>query len=99
MHEHGSEERHKITEGIGEEAARDERPLPNKSITTTHLDKEKQDVQSDEGIRDQWDSSAGGIVITDWQHMIYPFKKLFPGNVRLTGNGLFRGAANSHAHP
>jgi hypothetical protein len=66
MHEHGSEKRQKITEGIGKEAAGNESPLPNKSVTATQLDKEKQDVQSNEGIRDQRKSSASGIVITDW---------------------------------
>jgi hypothetical protein len=71
MHEHGSEERQKITEGIGKEAARNESPLPNKSVTATQLYKEKQDVQSDEGIRDQRKSSARGIVITYWEHKIY----------------------------
>jgi hypothetical protein len=71
MHEHGSEERQKITEGIGKEAARNESPLPNKSVTATQLYKEKQDVQSDQGIRDQWNSSARGIIITDWEHRTY----------------------------
>jgi hypothetical protein len=71
MHEHGSEERQKITEGIGKEAARNESPLPNKSVTATLLYKEKQNVQSDQGIRDQRNSSAGGIIITDWHHKIY----------------------------
>ena len=67
MHEHGSEERQKITGGIGKEAARNESPLPNKSVTATQLYKEKQDVQSDQGIRDQRNSSARGIIITDWE--------------------------------
>jgi len=71
MHEHGSEERQKTTEGIGKEAARNESPFPNKSVTATLLYKEKQDVQSDQGIRDQRNSSARGIIITDWEHEIY----------------------------
>jgi hypothetical protein len=71
MHEHGSEERQKITEGIGKEAARNESPFPNKSLAATQLYKEKQDVQSDQGIRDQRNSSARGIIITDWEHKIY----------------------------
>jgi hypothetical protein len=72
MHEHGSEERQKITEGIGKEPARNESPLPNKSVTATQLYKEKQDVQNDQGIRDQRNSSASGIIITDWEeHKIY----------------------------
>jgi hypothetical protein len=44
MHEHGSEERQKIAEGIGNEAARDESPLPNEGVTAAQLYKEKQDV-------------------------------------------------------
>jgi hypothetical protein len=71
MHEHGSEERRKISQGIGQEAPGNESPLPNKSVTATQLDKEKQDVQSDQGIRDQRKSSARTIVITDWEHRIY----------------------------
>jgi len=72
MHEHESEERQKITEGIGKKAARNESPLHNKSVTATQLYKEKQDVQSDQGIRDQRKSSASGIIITDWEeHKIY----------------------------
>jgi len=71
MHEHGSEERRKITEGIGQKAAGNESPLHNKSVTATQLYKEKQDVQSDQGIRDQRNSSAGGIIIADWEHRIY----------------------------
>jgi hypothetical protein len=65
MHEHGSEERQKITGRIGKEAARNESPLPNKrvTVTTTRLYKEKQDVQRDQGIRDQRNSSAKGIII------------------------------------
>jgi len=72
MHEHGSEERQKIPEGIGKKAARNESPLPNKSVTATLLYKEKQDVQSDQGIRDQRNSSARRIIITEReQHKIY----------------------------
>jgi hypothetical protein len=52
VHEHGSEERQKTTEGIGNEAARNESPFPNESVTATELYKEEQDVQSDQGIRD-----------------------------------------------
>jgi hypothetical protein len=70
MHEHGREERQKITEGIGKETARNESPLPNKRVTAALLYKERQDVQSDQGIRDQRNSSAGGIIITDWEHEI-----------------------------
>jgi hypothetical protein len=65
MHEHGSEERQKITEGIGKEAAWNE----YKSVTATQLYKEKQDVQSDQAIRDQWNSSASAIIITDWEQI------------------------------
>jgi hypothetical protein len=71
MHEHGSEEGQKITGGIGKETARNERPFPNKSVTATQLYKEKQDVQSDQGIRDERNSSTRGIIITDWEHKIY----------------------------
>jgi hypothetical protein len=71
MHEHGSEERQKITEGIAKEAARNESPLSNKSVTATQFHIEKQDVQGDQGIRDQRNSSARGIIITDWEHKIY----------------------------
>jgi hypothetical protein len=70
MHEHGSEERQRITEGIGKEAARNESPLPNKSVTATQLYKEKQDVQSNQGKRDQRSRSAVAIIITDWEHKI-----------------------------
>jgi len=70
MHKHGSKERQKITEWIGKKAARNESPLPNKSVTAALLYKEKQDVQSDQGIRDQWNSSARRIIITDWEHKI-----------------------------
>jgi hypothetical protein len=70
MHEHGSEERQKITEGIGKEAARNESPPFNKGVTATQLYKEKQDVQSNQGIYDQRNSSAAAIIITDWEHKI-----------------------------
>jgi len=39
MHEHGSEERRKITSGIGKEAAWDEGIPSNKSVTATLLQK------------------------------------------------------------
>src|SRR4029434_2176327 len=68
MHEHGSEERQKITGGIGKEAARNESPLANKRVAATQLYEEKQDVQSDQGIRDKRYSSASGVIITDWEH-------------------------------
>jgi hypothetical protein len=71
MHEHGSEERQKISGGIGKEAARHESPFPDKSVTATLLDEKQQDVQSDQGIRHQRNSSAGGIIITDWEHRSY----------------------------
>jgi hypothetical protein len=71
MHEHGSEERQKITEGIANEAARNESPLSNKSVTATQFHIEKQDVQGDQGIRDQRNCSARGIIITDREHKIY----------------------------
>jgi hypothetical protein len=60
-----------VISGIGKEAARNESPLPNKSVTATQLYKEKQDVESDQGIRDQRNGSARGIIITDWDHKIY----------------------------
>jgi hypothetical protein len=41
MHEHGCEERQKITDRIGEEAAWDECPLHNKSVATAQFYKEK----------------------------------------------------------
>jgi hypothetical protein len=72
VHEHGGEDRQEITTGVGKEAVRNEGPLHNKSVTATQLYKEKQDVQSDQGIRDQRHSSASGIIITDWEeHKIY----------------------------
>jgi hypothetical protein len=52
VHEHGTEERQEITAGIGKEAPRHESPLSNKRVTTTQLYQEKQDVHSDQGIRD-----------------------------------------------
>jgi hypothetical protein len=69
MHEHGREERQKITEGIRKESAGNERPLHNKSVSAALLYEEKQEVQSDQGIRDERNSSAGGIIITDWEHL------------------------------
>jgi hypothetical protein len=70
MHEHGREDRQTIAEGIRKEAAGNEGPRLNKSVTAALLDKEEQDVQSDQGIRDQRNSSASGIVIADWEHGI-----------------------------
>jgi len=70
MHEHGCEEHQRITEGIGKEAVRNESPPFNKSVTATQLYKEKQDVQSNQGIRDQRNSSAAAVIITDWEHKI-----------------------------
>jgi hypothetical protein len=92
MHEHGSEERQKITEGIGKEAARNESPLPNKSVTATPLYKEKQDVQSEQGIRDQRNSSARGIIITDWDHKdLSPFTLAgFVTTSRQNDSGIFQ---------
>src|SRR6476620_9433533 len=68
MHEHGSEERRKVSSGIGHEAPGNEGPLPDKRVTATELYKEEQDVQSHQGIRDQRNSSARAIVVTDWEH-------------------------------
>jgi hypothetical protein len=65
MHAHGSEDRQKITGGIGKEAARNESPRPKRvTVTATQLYK-KTDVQSDQGIPDQRNSSVRGIIITD----------------------------------
>jgi hypothetical protein len=44
MHEHGGEEGQKIAYGIGKEAAWNESPFPNKSITTGQLYNKKQDI-------------------------------------------------------
>jgi hypothetical protein len=71
MHEHGGKERQKISNGIGQEAAGDEGPLYHKSITATKLYDEKQDVQGDQGIRDQRKCPARAIVITDGEHRIH----------------------------
>src|SRR3989304_7841778 len=71
MHEHGSEEGHRITEGIGKEAGWNESPFSNEGVAASQLYKEEQDVQSDQGIRDQRNRSARGIVITDWKHGVY----------------------------
>jgi hypothetical protein len=71
MHEHGSEERRKITCWICLEATRNERPPPNKIFTSAELQKEKQNVERDQGIRNYRNSSFSRIVITDWEHKIY----------------------------
>jgi hypothetical protein len=71
MHEHGSEERKKITGGIGKEALGNESPFHNKSVTATQLYKEKQNIQSDQGICDQRKSSSSAIIITDGEHKIF----------------------------
>src|SRR5450759_5280142 len=68
VHEHRSEDGQETGAGIGKEAAGDKSPFHNESVTATQLYQEKQNVQSDQGIRDQWNSSARGIIITDWQH-------------------------------
>jgi len=66
MHEHGSEESQKISGGVGKEAARNECPLHNKSVTAAYLCQEKHYVQSDQGVRNQRNRSARAIIITDW---------------------------------
>jgi hypothetical protein len=71
MHEHGREERGKITDGIRQKAAGNKSPLPDESVTTSHLDKEEQDVHSDQYIRDQGKNPAGGIIITNGEHSGY----------------------------
>jgi hypothetical protein len=68
MHEHGSEERQKITDSIDKETTGNESPLHNESVTAAQFYEEKQDIQSDQGIGDQRNSSAGAIIITDWEH-------------------------------
>jgi hypothetical protein len=73
MHEHGSEKRWKITRGICKEAAGNESPLINKSVTTTHFYEEEQDVQGDQSISDQRNRSASTIIITDWHHNVFSF--------------------------
>jgi hypothetical protein len=64
MHEHGREEGQGITNGIGKEAARNKSPFLNKSVAATQLNQEERDIQSEQGIRDQRDSSARAIIIT-----------------------------------
>jgi hypothetical protein len=54
VHEHGSKEREEIRAGISQEAAGHKSPLANKRVTATQLYKEKQDVQSNQGICDQF---------------------------------------------
>jgi hypothetical protein len=68
VHEDGAEEREDITDGIGDEAARDERPLLNKRLTATLLYEEDQDVQGDQGVRDNGNGPSRGIVVTDGEH-------------------------------
>jgi hypothetical protein len=71
MHEHGSEQCWKINKGVCNEAAGNERPLHNKSVAAAHFHQKKQDVQSDQAVRDHWKNSAATIIITDWKHKIY----------------------------
>ena len=47
MHEHGREERHKISAGIGQKAAGDKGPLHDERIAAAQLYEEKQDIQGD----------------------------------------------------
>jgi hypothetical protein len=84
MHEHGREERQKITGGVSNEATRNESPLPNKSVTATLLYKEKMDVQSDQGIRDQRNSSARSIIIAYWEHKMYLLVGLSQVHVKMS---------------
>jgi hypothetical protein len=97
MHEHGSEERQKITGGIGKEAPRNESPVPNKRVAAAELYKEKQDVKSDQGICDQRDSSARGIIITDWEHTLAPFVLVGLRNSPNDCSGFF-GLINTRGH-
>jgi hypothetical protein len=71
VHEHGSDECQGLPEGVGKEAARDESPLLNEGVTPSQFYNEEQDVQSDQGIRDQGNGSARGIIIANWQHEIH----------------------------
>jgi hypothetical protein len=75
MHEHGCEEGQKIGQGVGKEAARDESPFLNKSVTPGQLYDKKQDVHSNQAIRDYWNGSASGIIITNrYQKVLLLFK-------------------------
>jgi len=47
VHEHGSEQRRKISSWVGKEAAGNERPLHYESITAAELYKKKDYVQRD----------------------------------------------------
>src|SRR5450830_50792 len=68
VHEHGSEDGQETGAGIGKEAAGDKSPFHNESVTATQFYQEEQNVQSDQGISNKRNSSARGIIITDWQH-------------------------------
>jgi hypothetical protein len=96
MHEHGREERRHIPDGIGVEAARDESPLPHERVTAALLYKEEQDVESDQGIRDERNSPARRIVVTDWKHAIY---LLLPVGGMFHRNGVERDAGSQSAPP
>jgi len=41
MHEHGSEDRREIADGIGQEAAGNESPSPNERVAAAQLNNEK----------------------------------------------------------
>jgi hypothetical protein len=70
MHEHGGEKCQKIANGVGQESAGDKGPPHDKRVTTAQLYEEKQYIQGDQSIGDQWDRSTRAIIITDWEHGI-----------------------------
>jgi hypothetical protein len=45
----------------------------NERFAATQLYKEEQNIQSDQSIGDQRNSSARRIVITNWEHKVSPF--------------------------
>jgi hypothetical protein len=66
MHEHGCEERREVTDGVGKEAAGNKSPLHNESVTAIQFYEEKQNVQDDQSVGNQWNCSTRAIIITDW---------------------------------
>jgi hypothetical protein len=62
--------RWKVGGRIGHETTRNERPLLHEGIAAAELNKEEQDVQCDQRVRDDGNGSFAGVVVTDGKHEV-----------------------------
>jgi hypothetical protein len=68
MHEHGSDDRRRLTGGIGAESTGDEGPLLDERVPGAQFEEEHQYIEGYQCVGDDWNCPARAIIVAERKH-------------------------------